>query len=268
MVQTPRTIADDMCRAEKEGDRKSLERYLHQDLVFRRADGSIVGKEAFLADLKPRERLDWELMSDEPDAADARSESVALTLIVRTSAGSFRNMRVFVQDDGGWRCRLWVNTELETPLPLQVEMLHHISLPVRDLETSKRFYGEVLGLRESKVPRPAFGFPGAWYQAGASQLHLIVRAPGGTAEDADRPPPTYRTDKGIDSRDVHFALRVNSFSGALEHLKGRGYGEDAKGNHQIQVNRPSRRPGAGFPQIYILDPDGHVIEINAQSEVS
>ncbi|HEV7308364.1 VOC family protein [Ensifer sp.] len=149
---------------------------------------------------------------------------------------------------------------------LQVEQLHHVSLPVRDLEVSKRFYDDVLCLRETSPPRPAFPFPGVWYQVGAGQLHLIVRA--SDTQEADRPPPTFRLNKGIDSRDVHFAMRVTSFSAALTHLEGLGYGENATSGHKIRINRPSNHPGAGFPQIYILDPDGHVIEINALSEDS
>ncbi|HEV7319591.1 MAG TPA: VOC family protein [Ensifer sp.] len=149
---------------------------------------------------------------------------------------------------------------------LQVELLHHVSLPVRDLEISRRFYAEVLSLRE--IPRPDFAFAGAWFQVAAGQLHLIVRAPGVDPKDASRPEPTYRLKKGIDTRDIHFAVRVKSFSAALTHLNDSGYGENAEGKLKIQVNRPSKHRGAGFPQIYVLDPDGHVIEINAQSEDS
>src|SRR4051812_50096178 len=53
MMQSPRDIALDMGRAEKEGDKDSFERYLHNDLIFRRANGSIANKETFLTELKP-----------------------------------------------------------------------------------------------------------------------------------------------------------------------------------------------------------------------
>ncbi|NUS71002.1 MAG: glyoxalase [Ensifer adhaerens] len=149
---------------------------------------------------------------------------------------------------------------------LAVELLHHVSLPVRDLDASKRFYTEVLSLRE--ITRPDFPFAGAWFQVAAGQLHLIARAPGVDLRDANRPEPTYRLQKGIDTRDIHFALRVKSFSAALKHLDDSGYRENAEGNLKLQVNRPSQHRGAGFPQIYVLDPDGHVIEINAQAEDS
>jgi len=53
-----------------------------------------------------------------------------------------------------------------------IEALHHVSIPVADLERAKQFYNEILGLTE--ITRPPFDFPGAWYQEGDRQLHLIV----------------------------------------------------------------------------------------------
>ena len=48
-MQSVRDIALDMGRAEREADIPTLDRYLHDDLVFRRAGGSIVDKATFLA---------------------------------------------------------------------------------------------------------------------------------------------------------------------------------------------------------------------------
>ena len=53
---------------------------------------------------------------------------------------------------------------------------HHYSLDVSDIEVSRRFYGDLLGL--SEIDRPDFGIPGAWYQAGPVQLHLIQTPDG------------------------------------------------------------------------------------------
>jgi catechol 2,3-dioxygenase-like lactoylglutathione lyase family enzyme len=129
-------------------------------------------------------------------------------------------------------------------------VIHHVSLPVTDLERSKEFYESVLGLEE--IERPPFDFAGAWYHAGAGQqLHLIV----GTGS-------TFRSGKGLDSRDVHFALRVPSFRAALEHLRSKGYREDA-GRDDPMSMKVSPHATAGFPQIYVLDPDRNVIELNA-----
>jgi len=75
-----------------------------------------------------------------------------------------------------------------------------VSLGVTDLERSRAFYREVLGLQE--LARPPFNFPGAWFAAGESQqLHLIVHRDS-----------TFRTGKGMDNRDNHFAVRVANAS--------------------------------------------------------
>jgi catechol 2,3-dioxygenase-like lactoylglutathione lyase family enzyme len=130
---------------------------------------------------------------------------------------------------------------------LDIETLHHVSLPVTDLSRARRFYGDVLGLEE--IARPPFDFPGAWYRVGDRTLHLIVAVK-----------QTFRSNKPMDTRDVHFAIRVRSFRGALEHLKKKGYRSDAKEEFQQLLVRPKEN---GFPQIFVLDPDRNVIEINA-----
>jgi catechol 2,3-dioxygenase-like lactoylglutathione lyase family enzyme len=108
----------------------------------------------------------------------------------------------------------------------------------------------VLGLRE--IARPAaFDFPGAWFALGDGQLHLIGRDGG-----------TMRVNKPLDSRDVHFAVRVSDFEAMLAHLHALGYREDADLANPMRI-RANRAPNAGFPQIFVLDPDRHVIELNA-----
>src|SRR5687768_2183010 len=85
---------------------------------------------------------------------------------------------------------------------LEIETVHHVSLPVSDLDRARAFYGGKLGLEETD--RPPFKFGGAWYRVGDRSLHLIVPEP---AEE-----PTLKRDKGIDSHDVHFAIRVRSWT--------------------------------------------------------
>jgi glyoxylase I family protein len=134
---------------------------------------------------------------------------------------------------------------------MEAEAIHHVSLTASDLERSREFYRRILGLQE--IARPNFPFPGAWFRVGAGtqQLHLIVHTN-----------PTFRGDKGIDTRDVHFAVRVPSYQRALAFLRSNGFTEDvADTDPRKMIARPQAT--AGFPQIYILDPDRHVIEINA-----
>jgi len=137
------------------------------------------------------------------------------------------------------------------PTGIDSTALHHVSLPVSDLERSRTFYREVLGLRE--IERPPFDFPGAWFAVGDGQLHLI-------GDSAD---PTRRDGKGVDSHDVHLGIRVTSWAEALRFLESKGYRADADDLDPKKM-KFSPRPTAGFPQIYILDPDRNVIEINAE----
>ena len=132
---------------------------------------------------------------------------------------------------------------------MHVDRIHHVSLPVRDVERSNAFYSDVLGLEE--IERPPFDFPGAWFAVGDDQLHLIVH------DEA-----TFRGRKGLDSRDLHFAVRVPSFTAALEDLKAKGYDTEAAADDPMTM-KVSPHATAGFPQIYVMDPDRNVVEINA-----
>src|SRR5262249_48671423 len=107
--------------------------------------------------------------------------------------------------------------------PPRLAVLDHVNLAVTDLERSRRFYAEVLGLRE--LERPPYPLPGAWFEVGDGMLHLSVveRAPA-------------NPDGPIDSREGHFALRVDDFDAKLESLRSRGYAEHADGDLRLQMN--------------------------------
>jgi len=141
-------------------------------------------------------------------------------------------------------------TIVRVTMAFRVSALHHVALPVSDLERSRRFYREVMGLAEIERPA-AFDFRGAWFALGDGQLHLIERSGG-----------TLRVDRPVDSRDVHFAVRVDDFDATLAHLRAAGYRDDLPADDALWL-KWNRRPNAGFPQIFILDPDRHVIELNA-----
>ncbi len=114
---------------------------------------------------------------------------------------------------------------------------HHTSFPVTDLERSRRFYEGVLGLHEK--PRPArLTFPGAWYQAGTCEVHLI-QAPAGV--DVGAPPPA------LNPFARHAAFAVRSYERTLAHLKA----------HGLEVFESSPEIG----QMWVRDPDGHIIEL-------
>jgi catechol 2,3-dioxygenase-like lactoylglutathione lyase family enzyme len=125
---------------------------------------------------------------------------------------------------------------------IQYEAIHHVGLIVTDLERAKSFYRDVLGLQE--IQRPAFDFPGAWYAVGEAgqQLHLLVHKG-----------ETKRTG-GIDTRDGHFAIRVSDYEKTLAWLRRHGIEHKAKPDSIT-----------GFAQIFLLDPDRNVIELNSMT---
>ena len=131
----------------------------------------------------------------------------------------------------------------------RIESIHHVSLPVTDLERSRRFYTEVLGLTE--INRPPFDFPGAWFQLGDRQLHLIVHNAS-----------TFRVKKTVDSRDIHFAIRVKSYHETRDFLRAKGFHPESP--DEFKKMKESPQGTAGWPQLYIMDPDRNVIELNAE----
>ncbi len=126
-------------------------------------------------------------------------------------------------------------------------MLHHVSILTTDVERAVAFYRDIFGLQP--IPRPDFPIKGAWLGCGDRQIHL-VQHPGGT----------FRS-RGVDNDDTHFAFRTDDFEDIVSRLKAHGYREDAPANDPkyMMIKRAGQ---AGFSQLYILDPDGNVIEVN------
>ena len=60
-------------------------------------------------------------------------------------------------------------------MSIRVHNIDHVTIVVKDLEVSCRFYAEVLGM--TPQVRPDFGFPGAWFQAGNTQIHMNLESP-------------------------------------------------------------------------------------------
>lgn len=115
---------------------------------------------------------------------------------------------------------------------------HHTSFSVRDLERSRFFYEEILGL--TPKPRPDIGVPGVWYQAGACEVHLIQAFPG---IDLGAPPA------GLNPLARHEAFAVRDYAEALALLK----------RHGLEVLETSPEQG----QMWVRDPDGNIIELIA-----
>jgi glyoxylase I family protein len=113
---------------------------------------------------------------------------------------------------------------------------HHFSICVSSIEATREFYGSLLGLEE--IERPDFGFPGAWYQAGSVQLHLIVPPPG---VDVGR-----RAEK-LTPIAGHIAFEIDDYESTRSSLEAAG--------HEVLGL------GADVGQLFVRDPDGNVVEL-------
>ncbi len=129
--------------------------------------------------------------------------------------------------------------------------LDHVSLMVTDAPRALAFYRDVLGLMQ--LERPAFASVGVWLTTGNGlQVHLVQYKP-----EAPRPPR-----RPAASDDAHFALRTADFEAFVQHIAALGYNEDVALDDPRRIRLRLEGP-AGFPQVYLLDPDCNIIEVNA-----
>ena len=126
---------------------------------------------------------------------------------------------------------------------IQVKRIDHITLVVKDLEVSKKFYVDLLGMEE--VDRPGFRFAGSWFQIGDVQVHLI-------REHAESgPAKTFVPEECQISRTRHFAFEVEDANAVAELLRE---------SEITIVAGPKQRPD-GPTQLYIFDPDRNLVEL-------
>lgn len=127
---------------------------------------------------------------------------------------------------------------------LRVKTIDHVTLVVKDLRRSHEFYAGILGMEP--IPRPRFSFDGSWFQAGKTQIHLILEHGESGPAGMEIPLPLMAM-----SRTHHFAFEVEDVQAATNHLR----------RHNVPVvSGPKERPD-GAIQVFATDPDGHVVEL-------
>jgi catechol 2,3-dioxygenase-like lactoylglutathione lyase family enzyme len=123
--------------------------------------------------------------------------------------------------------------------------LQHCGLIVADLERSRRFYRDALGLEE--VPRPPnFTFAGTWFRFGETEIHLLAESD--TTGRAGAPDPGPSGAYGLVN---HLAFEVDGLATAVSRLQQHGV---------ALIGGPMPR-GDGYEQVFFRDPDGHVLEL-------
>lgn len=113
--------------------------------------------------------------------------------------------------------------------------MNHFTVLTDNLEATRRFYADILGLREGA--RPNLGFPGSWYYVGdRAVLHVI----------AGRPLPEPRA--GVLD---HMAFSAKNLSAVVNKLKAHGVGYELR-----------RQAGAQTWQLFCFDPNGARVELD------
>jgi catechol 2,3-dioxygenase-like lactoylglutathione lyase family enzyme len=111
----------------------------------------------------------------------------------------------------------------------------HVAIVVRDLQRAIEFYTNVLGLQQ--VDRQ-FKYPGAWYQIGDFQIHLI--------EDTNYQSPA-NIDLDISTRNPHIALGIKDLDATKQQL--------------LAANCRVKMSNSGRAAMFTQDPDGNVLEL-------
>ncbi len=120
---------------------------------------------------------------------------------------------------------------------MKLTRLLHAALLVSDLRRAKKFYEDVLGLKEK--PRHDFDFNGVWYDLGECELHLMVVT--------DPLPPAEHRPR----RDFHVAFNIENYQAAKARLD--------------KLAIPYREGRHGLPQLFVRDPDGNLIELQQKA---
>jgi len=114
--------------------------------------------------------------------------------------------------------------------PFTVTKLDHVSVLITDMERSRAFYRDVIGLKPIHKPR-TFDFEVLWFDLGDQHLHCLLK------EKPDTISPR------------HFALRVSDVAAARTYFTGL----------RMAVQETTLIHGAD--RFFVHDPDGNRIEI-------
>lgn len=123
----------------------------------------------------------------------------------------------------------------------QSPLFNHVAIHVVDLQKSKSFYLNIVGL--DTIVNPFRDDKHVWFSIGGGmELHIIAGAKSITEHPQDN----------------HLCFRVPSVDTFTKKLSGAGISYvNARGKKNEITIRPD-----GVKQIYFTDPDGHWIEIN------
>jgi catechol 2,3-dioxygenase-like lactoylglutathione lyase family enzyme len=132
---------------------------------------------------------------------------------------------------------------------MPIETLDHYSVRTTDVEKTRSFYEEAVGLRTG--PRPNFPFPGAWLYCGDRAVVHIIGVD--TKDAAGLQDYLGNRSTGADGTGAfdHIAFVASDLDGMRAHFNSR----------KIDF-RERKVPGMPLHQIFLVDPNGVTIELN------
>ena len=139
---------------------------------------------------------------------------------------------------------------------MRVQRLDHCSIRTTDLEATRRFYTEVVGL--SVGPRPEFPFPGLWLYTSEEEMrahHAVVHVVGIDPDDpaglveylGDRDAASLEGGGAVD----HVAFWCSDLAGLRQRLRAGA----------IDF-RERTVPTLALHQVFLEDPSGVTLELN------
>ena len=114
--------------------------------------------------------------------------------------------------------------------------INHVTIVTRDLDESERFYAELVGAE--RLDSPNFGTPVRWLRVGNVQIHLLQDNSGGGGAG-------------------HFGITVDDLAPVYERARALGAFDPAANGHYLW-ELPD-----GVVQLYLRDPSGNLVEVNA-----
>ena len=127
--------------------------------------------------------------------------------------------------------------------------LFHVAIKTRDLDATKKFWLEVLGLAD--IARPDFGYPGAWFAvptpSGTGIIHIYAGGP------ALAQPNQPRTGTAV-----------------IDHISLTAVGYHAFRARFSEFGYPFREflvPGTTLYQLFVYDPNGVQLELTFDGRV-
>jgi len=135
---------------------------------------------------------------------------------------------------------------------MPITQMQHYMVLSKDLEKTRQFYCDVLGLRTG--PRPPFDFEGLWIYVGdVAVVHVAGQA---SYEETGRLAEITKERHGSGSVD-HIAFAANNYDELVASFQ----------KHGVKY-RATQVPASDLRQLFVHDPDGIQIEINIRASAS